>query len=181
MKKQYFSLFELMIMVSGGILLTVLKISLKLPLKVPGHTGIFWMAVLIIVRALVNKQGAAAVTGLFSACIAILAVPGGKGPLNTFLSYCAAGIGVEMGVLMFRNKNSVFILCCVGLLGNMTKLLVKIAFDLAIGVPLKVVFISKSYAFLTYALFGIVGGVLAYGILTALKKAGMFTYLQERR
>ena len=63
----------------------------------------------------------------------------------------------------------------------MTKLLVKIAFDLVIGLPLNVVFISKSYAFLTYALFGIVGGVLAYGILTALKKAGMFTYLQERR
>ena len=180
MKKQYFSLFELMIMVSGGILLTVLKISLKLPLKIPGHTGIFWMAILILVRVLVNKKGAAALTGLFSACIAILAVPGGKGPLNTFLSYCAAGIGVELGILIMKNMKNVFFICCVGLLGNLAKLLVKIAFDLAIGVPAKVVFVSKSYAFLTYALFGILGGALAYSILVALEKAGMFTYLRER-
>jgi len=47
-------------------LIVVAKIALRLPLQLPGHSGLFWMAIMIVAARVVPKPGAASMTGLIS-------------------------------------------------------------------------------------------------------------------
>jgi len=52
------------------------KITLNMPLHTPGHSGLFWMAFLVIGRGLVRKPGAGTLLGLVSGLLAVIAVGG---------------------------------------------------------------------------------------------------------
>ena len=47
MKQGYFSTFQLILLALFAALIVIAKIGLKTPLGLPGHTGVFWMAILI--------------------------------------------------------------------------------------------------------------------------------------
>jgi hypothetical protein len=48
--RRYFTTFELILLALLSALVVVSKIVLRLPLKLPGHSGVFWMAILIVAR-----------------------------------------------------------------------------------------------------------------------------------
>jgi membrane protein CcdC involved in cytochrome C biogenesis len=48
MKSRYFSTFQLILLALFAALIVVAKIALKTPLQLPGHSGIFWMAIVIV-------------------------------------------------------------------------------------------------------------------------------------
>ena len=57
MKQQRFSAFELILLALFAALIVVAKIALELPLQMPGHSGIFWMAIVIVAAGVVPKRG----------------------------------------------------------------------------------------------------------------------------
>ena len=91
MKKRYFTTFELILLALFSALVVVAKIALRLPLKLSGHSGLFWMAIVIVAAGVVPKRGAASLVGLTSGLLAAFLGMGDLGALNTFLSYtCSA-------------------------------------------------------------------------------------------
>jgi hypothetical protein len=64
MKSRYFSTFQLILLALLAALIVVAKIALRLPLQLPGHSGIFWMAIVIVAAGIVPKVGAASLVGL---------------------------------------------------------------------------------------------------------------------
>ncbi len=66
MKKRYFSTFQVFLMTFFAVLIVVAKIALRLPLQLSGHSGIFWMAIIIVGSRVVPKKGAASFIGLMS-------------------------------------------------------------------------------------------------------------------
>ena len=58
MRERYFSTFELILLALLASLIVVSKIAIRTPLQLPGHSGIFWMAIVIVAAGVVRKPGA---------------------------------------------------------------------------------------------------------------------------
>ena len=48
MRTRYFSTLQLILLALLSVLIVVAKVALRLPLQLPGHSGIFWMAIVIV-------------------------------------------------------------------------------------------------------------------------------------
>ena len=87
MKQRYFSTFQLILLALFSALVVVAKIALRMPFQLPGHSGIFWMAIIIVGAKVVPKPGAASIIGVTSGLLASFLGLGDFGALDTFLSY----------------------------------------------------------------------------------------------
>jgi hypothetical protein len=179
MRRSYFSTFELLLLALLAALVVVGNVALRLPIKMPGHSGLVWMGLLVVARGVVPKFGAAATVGLLSGMLAAFIGVGDKGGLDTLLSYTAAGAAVD--VVAVLAPASALTAALAGLAGNIAKLGVKVLLELWIGIPTGFLVLGRTYPALTHAVFGMAGGYLGYLVLEALRRAGFFAYLAGRR
>jgi hypothetical protein len=181
LKKPYFSTFQLILLALFAALILIAKIALKTPLRLPGHTGIFWMAILIVAARVVPQHGAASLVGLLSGILAVFFGLGDFGFLDTFLSYLMIGVGTDLALLLLRSPENLIAAGLIGALGHLGKFLVKWALGVLTGVPLGFVALGLLNSLLGYILFGVIGGLLGALTLKALRRAGYFAYLAEKR
>jgi hypothetical protein len=181
MKKRYFSTFELILLALFAALIVVAKIALRTPLQLPGHTGIFWMAIIIISARVVPKRGAASLVGLTSGILAGFLGMGDFGALNTFLSYTAVGVGADLALWFLQDPENVIVAVLAAVFGHLGKFLVKWVFGIITGAPIGFVALGLARALIGYVVFGALGGLLGWLTLKALRKAGFFSYLAEKR
>lgn len=179
MRRQFFSTFELLLLALFAGLAVLGNVALRLPVKMPGHSGLVWMAVLVTARGVVPKLGAVSTVGVLSGGLAAFMGVGDKGGLDTFLSYAAAGVAVDL-VLAFVPLGAVTA-ALAGLAGNLAKLGVKVLLELWIGIPTGFLVAGRTFPAATHALFGLAGGYLGYLVLGSLRRAGLFTYLAGKR
>lgn len=177
----YFSTFELLLMATIAALIVVGNVALKLPLKLPGHSGMVWMALLVVARRIVPKPGAAAAVGLLGGMVAVFVGVGDKGAIDTLLSYVAAGVGVDAVATLAGSSAKVWSCIAAGACGNLLKLAVKIGLEIWIGIPTGFVLLGRAFPALTHAAFGLAGGYLGYLLVEALRRSGYFAYLAEKR
>ena len=124
MKERYFSTFQLILLALFAALIVVAKIALRLPLQLPGHSGIFWMAIVIVAAGVVPKVGAASLVGLTSGVLAAFLGLGDFGALNTFLSYTMVGVGTDLALLFLgRNPENLIVATIVATFGHFCKFL----------------------------------------------------------
>jgi len=181
MKTRYFSTFQLFLMTLFAVLIVVAKIVLRLPLQMTGHSGIFWMAIIIVGSRVVPKIGSASLIGLLSGILASFLGLGDFGAINTFISYTMIGVGTDLALLLLGNPENLVVAGIAGALGHFCKFLVKWAFGAITGAPVGFVALGLAKAIVGYIVFGAIGGVLGGLTLIALKKAGYFKYLQEKK
>ena len=178
---RYFSTFELILLALFSSLVVVSKIVLHLPVRLPGHSGVFWMAILIVARGLVPKPGALSLVGLTSGLLAAFMGLGDIGPIYTFFSYLASGVGVDLLAWFLGGVDNLVVAGLVGIVGNVAKMLVKLAVAALMQIPAGFVAMGLLFSFITNTAAGALGGVLGWLILRALKRAGFFAYLAEKR
>lgn len=181
MKKAYFSTFQLILLALFAALIVVAKIALRLPLQLSGHSGIFWMAIIIVAAGVVPKRGAASLVGLTSGIIAAFLGLGDFGALDTLLSYTMVGVGTDLALLLLGKPENLAAATIAGILGHFAKFLVKWGMGAITGAPLGFVALGLAKAMIGYILFGALGGLLGGLTLLALRKAGFFAYLEEKR
>jgi hypothetical protein len=182
MKSRYFSTFQLILLALLAALIVVAKIVLRLPLQLPGHSGIFWMAIVIVAAGIVPKVGAASLVGLTSGIIAAFLGMGDFGALNTFLSYTMVGVCTDLALLLLgRNPENVVVAVLAATFGHMGKFLVKWGLGVLTGAPVGFVALGLLRALVGYVVFGALGGLLGALTLKALRRAGFFSYLAEKR
>ena len=182
MKERYFSTFQLMLLALFAALIVVAKIALRLPLQLPGHSGIFWMAIVIVAAGVVHKPGAASLVGLTSGIIAAFLGLGDFGALDTLLSYTMVGIGTDLALLLLgRNPENLVVAALAGTFGHLAKFLVKWAMGAITGAPVGFVALGLARALIGYLIFGALGGLLGGLTLRALRRAGFFAYLAEKK
>ena len=181
MKDRYFSTFQLILLALFSALVVVSKIALRLPMQLPGHSGIFWMAIVIVAAGVVPKRGAASVVGLTSGIIAAFLGMGDFGALNTLLSYTAVGLGTDLALWLLGNPENLVVAALASTLGHVGKFLVKWALGAMTGAPLGFVALGLVRAVVGYVVFGALGGLLGALTLAALRRAGFFAYLAEKR
>jgi hypothetical protein len=181
MKERYFSTFQLILLALLAALVVVAKIALRTPLQLPGHTGLFWMAIIVVAAGIVPKPGATSLVGLSSGVMAAFLGLGDFGPLNTLLSYTMIGAGADLALWLLRDPENLVVAVLVGVLGHMGKFLVKWALAAVSGAPLGFIALGEIRAVVGYVVFGGLGGLLGGLTLRALRRAGFFAYLAEKR
>ena len=182
MKERYFSTFQLILLALFSALVVVAKIALRTPFQLPGHSGIFWMAIIIVGARVVPKPGAASIIGVTSGLIAGFLGMGDFGALNTFLSYTMIGVMSDLVLwLLGGNPENLLVAILVGMLGHLGKFLVKWIFGIVSGAPIGFVALGLIRAIIGYIIFGALGGLLGWLTLKALHRAGFFAYLAEKR
>jgi ABC-type thiamin/hydroxymethylpyrimidine transport system permease subunit len=130
----------------------------------------------------VPQFGSASLIGITSGLLASFLGLGDFGALNTFLSYAVVGIGSDLVLLLLRSDTeNVVVAVIVGILGHLGKFLTKWLFGIVSGAPIGFVALGLLRAILGYVIFGAIGGVLGWVTLKALKRAGFFAYLAEKR
>jgi len=181
-KERYFSTFQLILLALFAALIVVAKIALRLPLQLSGHSGIFWMAIVIVAAGVVPKAGAASLVGLTSGIIAAFLGLGDFGALNTFLSYTMVGVGTDLALLLLgRNPENIIVAMVAATFGHFSKFLVKWGMGVLTGAPVGFVALGLVRAMIGYVVFGALGGLLGALTLKALRRAGFFSYLAEKR
>ena len=182
MKQRYFSTFQLILLALFSALVVVAKIALRTPLQLSGHSGIFWMAIIIVGSKVIPKPGAASMIGITSGLLASFLGLGDFGALNTFLSYAMVGIVSDAVLLLLGGDiENLVVAVLVGIFGHLGKFLTKWAFGIISGAPIGFVALGLLRAIIGYILFGAIGAVLGWVTLKALKRAGFFAYLAEKR
>jgi ABC-type thiamin/hydroxymethylpyrimidine transport system permease subunit len=179
--ERYFSTFQLFLLTLFAALIVVAKIALHLPLQLSGHTGIFWMAIIIVAARIVPKRGAASLVGLTSGIMAAFLGMGDLGGLNTLISYVMAGVGVDLALLLLRDPENIACAVLAGMFGHLCKYMVKWVFSMLAGAPVGFVALGVVKALFGYILFGGLGGLLGALTIRALNRAGFFTYMQEKK
>jgi hypothetical protein len=181
-KERYFSTFQLILMALFAALIVVAKIALRLPLQLSGHSGVFWMAIVIVTAGVVTKVGAASLVGLTSGIIAAFLGLGDFGALNTFLSYTMVGVGTDLALLLLgRNPENLVVAVIAAVIGHFCKFLVKWGLGVVTGAPVGFVALGLAKAMVGYVVFGALGGLLGGLTLVALRRAGFFSYMAEKR
>ena len=180
-REPYFSTFQLILLAILSALIIVAKIALRLPLRLPGHSGIFWLAIVIVAAGIVPKRGAASLVGLTSGIIAAFMGLGDFGTLNTFLSYLAVGVGADLALMLLGKPDQILPAILAAMLGHLGKFLVKWVFGLITGAPIGFVTLGLAWSAGGYVLWGGLGGLLGALTLKALCRAGFFAYLAEKR
>ncbi|MGD2147958.1 MAG: hypothetical protein PVH41_14785 [Anaerolineae bacterium] len=181
MKERYFSTFQLILLTLFAALVVVAKIALRTPIQMTGHSGIFWMAIVIVAAGVVPKTGAVSVVGLTSGILAAFLGMGDFGALNTFLSYTAVGVGTDLALLLLQNPENLITSALSASLGHLCKFLVKWALSAITGAPAGFVALGMARALVGYIVFGALGGLLGALTLRALRRAGFFAYVAEKR
>lgn len=181
LEKPLFSTFQWLLIGTFAALLVAVRVALHLPIKVPGHSGVFWMAILLTASSVIGRPGAATATGALAGIIAVFVGLGDRGALVTWVSYAGAGAGVDLMRLLTGGRESIGAFALAGMAGNLMKLGVKIAIEVAAGIPVGFVLVGRVYALTSHVLFGLLGGALGLAIVRALRRAGYFAYLEGRR
>jgi hypothetical protein len=181
MKNHYFSTFQLILIAFFAALVVVAKIALRTPLQLPGHSGIFWMAILIVSSRVIPRRGAVSLVGLTSGILAAFLGLGDFGALNTLISYTMAGVATDLALLLLGNPENLVVAALAGTFGHLGKFLVKYLFGIISGAPVGFVALGLLRSLVFYVIFGALGGVLGALTLVALRKAGFFAYLEEKR
>ncbi len=182
MKDRYFSTFQLILLALFSALVVVAKIALRTPFQLPGHSGIFWMAIIVVGAKVVPKPGAATLIGITSGLIAGFLGMGDFGALNTFLSYTIVGVASDIILwILGGDPENLVVAVLVGMFGHLGKFLVKWIFGVLSGAPIGFVALGLIRSIFGYIIFGAIGGFVGWLTLKALRRAGFFAYLAEKR
>jgi hypothetical protein len=139
------------------------------------------MAIVIAAGGIVPKRGATSLVGLTSGLIAAFMGMGDFGALNTFFSYTMVGVGTDLALWLLQDPANLVTAALAGALGHMAKFLVKWVFGMLSGAPLGFVALGLTWSVINYVMWGALGGLLGALTLGALRKAGFFAYLAEKR
>ena len=152
-----------------GTLTSVARFLLQFPIGIPGHTSVFWMAILIVGKGLIPKAGAGTIMGIVSGILAVAFGLGKEGPLLA-LKCIVPGVFLDILAVMFFNKlESMWVSGIIGALISFSKLLASVVLGIILEIPMVFLAVGFGYASLLHVIFGAVGGVIGAVLIKRLK------------
>jgi hypothetical protein len=164
------TLRDLVLIALVAALCVLAKLVLRIPVHVPGHSGVLWVALFVICRGLVDKRGAGILLGGVAGVLAQFMGFGDVGPLE-WTKWLAAGIVLEVLTLVLPGDLRGFLKAMVvGAALHLGKLAALTLAGVILQVPFALLFLGLGYSATTHALFGALGGLLGASALRELRK-----------
>lgn len=155
-------------------LIVLAKGLMRLPLHVPGHSGVVIVALFVVGAGLIGRRGAATLIGLLAGVLAVL-FGLGQVALVTWVKYVAMGATVDIALLVMPGlMGSRIALIVTGVFANMAKLTAAVIVGLLLELPLGFLVWGLGYAATTHAVFGGIGGLLGFYLVRQLRKVPFF-------
>jgi hypothetical protein len=148
-------------------LIVAAKYSLRLPIEIPGHTGVFWMAIMVVARGVIPRKGAGTVIGFVAGVLAMAFVPGREGIL-LWMKYVAPGVVLDLLSPTGARMKSVPYATLAASLANLAKLGTSYVLGLALGIPAGYLALGLGPSAISHAFFGAIGGMLGALVLRRL-------------
>ena len=154
------TLRDLLVVALVAALAIMAKMVLRVPLHVPGHSGVLWVALFVICRGLVDKRGTGILLGAVAGVLAQFMGFGDVGPLE-WTKWLAAGVVLEVLTLALPGGLRSFPKAIVvGAALHLGKLAALTLAGIILQVPFALLFLSLGYSATTHVLFGALGGFL---------------------
>jgi|GEM_PF-276375 len=145
------------------------KMLVRIPIHVPGHSGIVWVALMLIGWGLVPKRGAGLLMGLIAGVLATLFGMGSQGIL-VVVRYAAAGLVLDVMATAFRgNLQNIGVAAIVGACVHLAKLTSMLLVGVIMQLPMTFLAAGLGFSATTHVVFGAIGGVLAALVLRQLR------------
>jgi hypothetical protein len=156
---------QLLLLMMAGAFAMFLHYKLRIPLNIPGHHGLEFMAIFTIVRLSSNIRWAATVATLGAGILLLIPGMGSTDPLHSF-SYMLPGIMLDVLYITGRKQMGWLIFAAIGAgIAYMCIPLSRLFVHLFSGYPV-ISFFKHGivYAILSFFFFGMLGGVLGFGL-----------------
>jgi hypothetical protein len=162
--------WEALLLFGSGVLAVVLHRAFDLPLGLPGHHGIEWMALMILGRASSRFRGAGTLTSLGASFASTLPLLHSENPF-TWLFYLLPGPVMDFAFRYFPlYVNKLWFLILLGGLAHATKPIGQLTVNLISGWPFGSFRFGILYPFAGHLLFGMIGGLLGALILLGIHR-----------
>lgn len=149
------------------------KFYLRMPLHIPGHSGLFWMALMVVGVGLVRRPGAGTLIGLLTALLATALLPGRQG-LLTGVKYFIPGLLFDILVPLLGGRlDRTTVAVVIAAAANVAKLATAYVIGLVAGIPSGFLALGLGFASTTHLVFGALGGLLGSIVLRRLLRAGI--------
>ncbi len=179
--RKLFTTQDLVVLALLAALIALSKAVLRVPIHVPGHTGITWMAILVVGRALVRKRWAGTILGLVSGILAV-AVVGGREGLLLWLKYLTPGMVMDLAALLSAERLSNPVVGAIaGAVANTAKLVTSLIVSLALGIPTGYLALGLGLSATTHIVFGALGGWLGSTVFRLLQRVDVPAVQQYAR
>jgi hypothetical protein len=171
--RSYFTLNDIVMLSMLAALVFALRLYLRIPMHLPGKSGIFWVVPIIVGVGITGKLGSGTYIGLVSGVLSALLGMGDNGFLEG-INYVVMGMAIDVGAFWFRNRmDNLLVGVFIGALGNLSKMVSNSYLDITMGVPAAYVMVGMAMTVGTHTLFGGIGGGLAAVLLGRLYKSGI--------
>jgi hypothetical protein len=178
--RPYFTLNDIVMLSMLAALVFALRIYLRIPMHLPGKSGIFWVVPIILGLGITGKPGSATYIGVLSGVLSALFGMGDNGVLEG-INYVVMGIAIDAGGFFFRDRlDNVLVGVMLGALGNLAKMVSNSYLDVSMGVPAAYVMVGMTMTIGTHLLFGGIGGGIAAVLLGRLYKSGIVERYAKR-
>lgn len=150
------------------------KFFLRIPLHIPGHSGLFWMALMVVGVGLVDRRGAGTLIGLLTAILATFFLPGGSQGILVGLKYFIPGVLFDvMTPLLGGRLDRVAVAVVIAASANVAKLGTAYIVGVIAGLPGGFLALGLGVAATTHLIFGALGGLVGSLVLSRLLRAGI--------
>lgn len=149
--------WEAAFLLAAGVLAVALHAGVHWPLKLPGHHGLEWMALLMFARVL-SAAPWAAVVAATSAAVTSCVPWWGFHESTIGLSYLLSGVAVDVLWRLVRRRHAL-VLAIVAALAHATKPLWKLVATAGWGLHFGSIAGGAATAVLSHLMFGLAGGL----------------------
>jgi len=156
---------EMFMLMMAGAFAIFLHYKLRIPLNIPGHHGLEFMAIFVLIRLGSNIRYAASIASLGVGIFLLLPGMGASNPLHSF-GYLIPGLVLDSLYMLGSKRFQMFLL------------IIFIAGFAYMSIPLSRFFVAlftgypnpaflkfgTAYTILSFFFFGMLGGLLGYGM-----------------
>jgi hypothetical protein len=155
-----------------AVMILIAKAVLRMPIKVPGHGGVLWIASLMVGRAVVRRPGTATLMGFLGGTLVAIFQPSDSVMYFTVAKYVLPGIVLDvLAPLLGDRFDRMIPAMLAGALAHSSKVLVDVLQGLVAGVPRAILTAGLTFELVLHIAFGALGGVIAALVLRTLIKA----------
>jgi hypothetical protein len=163
------SIAEILLLTLIGAIGVLFHAKFRLPLHIPGHWGVVYMALLFSGRLFSQKKYASSLSSIGAAFMLLLPL-GFKDPFMPVM-YMLPGLCVDVFYALFKSKNHHFIF--IGLLSGiayMTIPLIRLFISISTGMFYGSLATGFLYPVFMHFVCGSIGGLIALGAFKIIKK-----------
>ena len=166
---------EMTVFALVAVMMLLAKFMTRMPIKLPGHSGLLWMAALVIGRGVVKRPTAATLMGVVGGVLVAMFEPTRSGPFLVAAKYIVPGIVLDLLYPLLGSLDRLVPAVFAGAIAHTSKVGVDVVEQIVLHLGDRTASFWALYTLahdtVGHIVFGALGGMLGAFVLKALIRA----------